>query len=272
MFNNLLFLFVFILFILKNNKATINKITNSENFTNKCKYYKTTLNNSELKNLKKGQYIMTNMFKIFDYLCRKNNLKYWLNGGTLIGAVRHKGWIPHDGDIDVSMIIDDYKILREKMIEELSKDKYKNKYWFQDSETDDFYKIHKNKSIMGKIRSLNYSYIDDDNNSIHNGIQIDIFVYQQKNNKLIIENMLPDIINYNYNEIFPLQEIEFENIKVYVQNNYKEILKKFFGGYPPPILDKCKQFPHEGRIGKTEDWTKIIYQKLYKNQKKIKNM
>ena len=54
MFNNLLFLFVFILFILKNNKATINKITNSENFTNKCKYYKTTLNNSELKNLKKG--------------------------------------------------------------------------------------------------------------------------------------------------------------------------------------------------------------------------
>ena len=61
MFNNLLFLFVFILFILKNNKATINKITNSENFTNKCKYYKTTLNNSELKNLKKGQYIMTNI-------------------------------------------------------------------------------------------------------------------------------------------------------------------------------------------------------------------
>ena len=261
MYNIILFIILFLL-IIKSYEHQENKI-NSENFTDKCNYYKTVLTKKEIKNLKKGQYIMTDMFKIFDQVCRKNNLKYWINGGTLIGAVRNKGWVPHDADIDLCMIIDDYKILRKKMIEELSKDKYKKKYWFQDSETDENYKIHKNKSIMGKIRSLKYSYIDDPERSIHNGIQIDIFVYQRKNNKLTIENMKPDIIDYNYDDIFPLKEIQFENIKVYVQNNFKDHLRNTFGGFPPPILDKCNQFPHEGRIGKTQQWTKKIYKELY---------
>ena len=57
----------------------------------------------ELTNLKKGQRRLTKIFKFFDKVCRENGIKYWLNGGTLIGAVRHKGWIPHDADIDVSM-------------------------------------------------------------------------------------------------------------------------------------------------------------------------
>ena len=50
------------------------------------------------------------MLKMIDKLCRENNLKYWCQGGTLIGAVRHKGWIPFDGDIDISMLEEDYNI------------------------------------------------------------------------------------------------------------------------------------------------------------------
>ena len=57
----------------------------------------------EWDNLKKGQKMMTKMFKEFDKICRKYGLKYWAIGGTLIGAVRHNGWIPWDGDIDVVM-------------------------------------------------------------------------------------------------------------------------------------------------------------------------
>ena len=47
----------------------------------------------------------------FDSLCRKHGLQYYIVGGTLIGAVRHGGFIPWDDDIDVSMPKKDFRKL-----------------------------------------------------------------------------------------------------------------------------------------------------------------
>lgn len=49
----------------------------------------------------------------FDKLCKKHNLTYWLDFGTMLGAVRHQGFIPWDDDLDVGMMIGDYKKLLE---------------------------------------------------------------------------------------------------------------------------------------------------------------
>ena len=64
------------------------------------------LTTSDLENMHK---IQLNMLIEFDKICRRNNIKYILDAGTLLGAVRHKGFIPWDDDIDVRMLRDDYE-------------------------------------------------------------------------------------------------------------------------------------------------------------------
>lgn len=57
--------------------------------------------------------ICFNVLVHFDLFCKKNNLQYSLTAGTLLGAVRHKGFIPWDDDIDVIMTRPDYNRLME---------------------------------------------------------------------------------------------------------------------------------------------------------------
>ena len=55
--------------------------------------------------------IQLNMLKFFDKVCRDNNLNYSLESGSLLGAIRHKGYIPWDDDLDVSLVRADYEHL-----------------------------------------------------------------------------------------------------------------------------------------------------------------
>lgn len=58
--------------------------------------------------LRQAQLIMLGLLKNFDAICEKHKLTYWLEGGTLLGAIRHNGFIPWDDDLDVMMPQDDY--------------------------------------------------------------------------------------------------------------------------------------------------------------------
>jgi len=235
----ILSLFIIILFIYIYNK-------------NKNKIKK--LNEEEIKNLKKGQLVMTDMLRVFDEICRTNNLKYWCTGGTLIGAIRHNGWIHHDADVDVGMLEKDYIILRNVIQKFLPK-----YYWFQDETTDSNYKCK-----LGKIRYLNAYYSDCKNKKSHNGLQLDIFVFSEKNNLLIPSHTDYESKDIDRNMIFPLKELNFENIKVFVPNKYCLYAINVWGGCPPPELPKEEQYPHEGRITfGAPKWMKDKYPKLY---------
>lgn len=67
--------------------------------------------------LKELQSIMLETIKKIHGFCQENDIKYYIIGGTLLGAIRHKGFIPWDDDIDIAMCRDDYEKFRNLFIQ-----------------------------------------------------------------------------------------------------------------------------------------------------------
>jgi lipopolysaccharide cholinephosphotransferase len=72
---------------------------------------------SKDKKIKLAQRICLELLIIVDNICNKNDLIYWLDGGTLLGAYRHKGFIPWDDDVDICVPLEHYHVLIDKLIE-----------------------------------------------------------------------------------------------------------------------------------------------------------
>ena len=120
------------------------------------------MNDNDLYKLKSEE------IKILDYfvdICDKNNLHYYLMYGTLLGAVRHKGFIPWDDDIDVCMPPEDYQQF-------LRIFKNDDRFFLQTVQTDKYY-----HTLFAKIRENHTCMIEKENTymPIHKGINIDIF-------------------------------------------------------------------------------------------------
>lgn len=68
-----------------------------------------TISFMSLQDLRQAQKIMLYIMKRIHEVCVEHNIKYWLDYGTLLGAVRHDGFIPWDDDMDISMMREDYE-------------------------------------------------------------------------------------------------------------------------------------------------------------------
>lgn len=120
--------------------------------------------------LKVGQEEMFKILHEIDRICRKHDIKYWLEFGTLLGAVRHKGFIPWDDDCDIGMMRSDFNKLREVIPGELSKD-----FFFQTNKTDPNYWRKMAKIRSNKVKMIEHDEVENEN--YHQGVYVDIFIY-----------------------------------------------------------------------------------------------
>lgn len=108
------------------------------------------------------------MLSWFHNFCIENDLKYFAVGGTLLGAVRHKGFIPWDDDIDLGMPREDYKKL-----EKLIGNKENGKYYFETPNTTrkGYYYTY------GKLFDTDTTLVENSRDKLPMGVYIDIFPF-----------------------------------------------------------------------------------------------
>lgn len=192
--------------------------------------------------VREAQNIMLDILVEFDRICNKNNLDYFLDWGTLLGAIRHKGFIPWDDDLDVSMPRKDFE--KFKLI---AKEELDEKYFLQTPETDDKYKYF---YIPMKIRHNKSKYIElveSGDEEFNNGIYIDIFPIDKlprgKVNyklqvlyKFIIERAI--ILEKNINELSIKRKVIYPIIYFFINVlsiKNRQGIERFF-------RNKCKSY------------------------------
>lgn len=209
------------------------------------------------------------LLKELAYVCEKNNFKYILDAGTLLGAIRHKGFIPWDDDIDILMFREDYeKIVSVFKNTTRNSDIYAEYHRDKDTNSQYFIKIkHKKCPFLGvdifpldsygKHLSLKEQLIET--NKIckilkHLKKEINPNISNKETKTILTKTMKEKILLSSTNEngdfvygvdfvhklknwfldrdiVLPLRKIQFEDSKYTTVNKPKEFLKNIYGDY-----------------------------------------
>ena len=123
---------------------------------------------SDITVVRKVQLVELEIIKVIDKICRDNGITYYLCAGTALGAVRHKGFIPWDDDLDIMLKREDYDRLIELLKTELPSD-----LWLQCYDTDKNY-----WQPFAKVRKLGTVYKEKGQEKLPDekcGVWVDIF-------------------------------------------------------------------------------------------------
>lgn len=170
----------------------------------------------ELEDLKKIQ------IKILDVVanfCQKNNIKYWIDSGTLLGAIRHSGYIPWDDDIDVGMLREDF----DKFLKLFNTENSQYKAYSIENK-DDFYYTY------CKVLDTNTILYEPDKNGNKLSVNIDVFVYDNApDDDKKIQKMFKirdkyryyhEVLNCNLDEKTEIKKLIIRFARIIFKRNY----------------------------------------------------
>ncbi len=201
--------------------------------------------------LRQYQIADTELLRIFHEICEKYKLQYWLDFGTLLGAVRHGGFIPWDDDLDVCMPREDF-IRAQKILPDEVK-----KYNIDYGENEILFLTKCEAGIGIDIFAMeNVSkYSVKDSNELKEKLQKYIYFLKTNKEKINFNQMRKEMIgapdadnpiyyrqqefwpawnrtySYEKSEIYPLKEMKFEEYYFHVPNNYDKYLQKIYCDY-----------------------------------------
>lgn len=120
------------------------------------------------KEVKSVQNKILEIMLFIDNICRQNNIEYFIMGGTALGAIRHKGFIPWDDDLDIFMTPCNYEKFKN-----IFKKKEEKKFIIQE------WKVVENYLEYSKVRMNGTTFIEEcfeNNKEMHHGIYVDIMI------------------------------------------------------------------------------------------------
>ncbi len=122
------------------------------------------------------------IMKYIDKLCRENDIIYFIMGGTALGAVRHKGFIPWDDDLDIFMSPDQYLKFK-SVFENTSNDKFIIQEWRSTEKYLEYAKVRMNGTTFIEENFKNIK-------NMHHGIYVDIMILHKVPKKRFIQNIV----------------------------------------------------------------------------------
>ena len=160
---------------------------------------------------------------VFSRVCEEHNLSYFLDGGTLLGAVRHKGFIPWDDDVDVIMPREDYDKLAQ-----IADQVFQYPYFYQSTLTENgFFRVH---AQLRHSESTGFIPIDR-NKDINRGIFLDIFVLDNIPDSFIARRILKREIQVRKKILAYQYDRNYKKLKLHEKMFYHAV-HAFFSVYP----------------------------------------
>ena len=126
--------------------------------------------NGEGTDLRKAQLRMLDILVAVDKICRKHDIPYWIDYGTLLGAVRHGGFIPWDDDLDISMMKEDYERFLSIAPQELP-----DQFVVQNLDTEKYYPFTFTKIVDKKSKTIDFTNRYAQSKQKYSGLWLDIF-------------------------------------------------------------------------------------------------
>lgn len=118
--------------------------------------------------LRKMQMIQLELLVEVDKICQKYHISYSVEGGTLLGVIRHKGFIPWDDDVDIAMVRSEYN----KFCKACKKELDTEKYFFQNHDTDLEYRWGYAKLLKNGTSFIRYG---QEHMKMRRGVYVEIF-------------------------------------------------------------------------------------------------